>query len=203
MSLNKILASIVAVLAAIIFFFIQIFVIGQNPFSILGGLLASMLIGYLSFASVGSFMDMMDETKEKKDSEVPLVTSMGESERQLIMTARAKSKDLENAIKKVKIHTNGYELLQVFKDIVKEMERDQSDFQIVRTFVNVHIDTTISVIDQFAKNQDYATSQIIDEFQKTIDGLIPTYQGILKELRNNDLLGLQIEMDILKHQIRN
>lgn len=203
MSLNKILASIVAVLAAIIFFFIPIFVIGQNPFSILGGLLASMLIGYLSFASVGSFMDMMDETKEKKDSEVPLVTSMGESERQLIMTARAKSKDLENAIKKVKIHTNGYELLQVFKDIVKEMERDQSDFQIVRTFVNVHIDTTISVIDQFAKNQDYATSQIIDEFQKTIDGLIPTYQGILKELRNNDLLGLQIEMDILKHQIRN
>lgn len=179
-------------------------------------LFATMAGGVLAWYATDAIAKLIEDTeknftpegaelRKEKAIKTAQLASMSEEDRKLIADAQTKVNALVGALSRVvgiqtAVGSKAINVLQrVSQDIVKEMEADQKDLYVVRSWVNVHLDTTLDGIKAFNELQN-PSSEIVNQFEITMDGLAGAYSKILHDLRENDMVGVKVQLNVLRDQ---
>lgn len=188
--------------------------IGSNPLIFLMATPLAMGVGYAIYEGILLFADTFDHSIDEDKQTVDLEEKIkqagnisGISTQDLSKTlqdARNKLSAINDASMRLSSNVLRYKLLDMCGygySIISVIARDPKDYRTARSWLNTHIDQTLTVVKKFAE-LDKPTMEVVQEFEQTIDYTTESFKRLLVELESNNVKDLNVDMSVLREIIK-
>jgi len=169
---------------------------GHEPF------MTSLFLGLIS--TLGYYLYYGSDPKEDK------LENLGNISIEFVLETIAEANDKLNSIKEAMVQMQDKILLDKLAISVKKAEHilsviqeDPKDIRVARKFLIVYIDGIAKVVDAYsALDEKDIDAQRKENLYALVDDLEVKFDKELERLKNNNLFDLDVNMDVLKEQIK-